>query len=366
MRLADIQEFIDPWTISQSILQPKINSYLTKNNHRTDNVWYPDVEIIFPERLLSVDHVQVVLFGSFFERIFETGNWPDKNYTFWCMCKRVKTILTEICSFPEDSIKCIPRYEIFSPGTSRSLSFETPLKLIYSGRLSSQKNIEFFLAFASSVAKLSSVPVDTFLLGKWDNRIPKHRGRFVIDSYQNNINKFLSKLNFNNPPVFIEDLDSEEWLNYLEGNSLLVSFSTSIAEDYGVSIAQAQETGTPVMVSDWGGHGDVEGRNVYSIPLKMIGESFSSDEKILLYAEKLAQTFLKDSDSLKRNKIVVMDQVSTHSTLNLRDFEKIRLNLMEKFGYEIGIFGQNLMSLYASSEKGKAFFNIVKNSMSGN
>ena len=361
MRLADIKEFIDPWTISQSILQPKIDSYLKNNNHRIDNVWYPDVEIIFPERLLNESTIQVVLFGSFFERIFETGNWPDKKYTFWCMCKRVENILTNVCLFPENSVKCIPRYEIFSKGTPKNLSFEKPIHLIYSGRLSSQKNIEFFLAFASSLEKLTDV--HTTLLGKWDDRIPKHRGRFIIDSYKSNINKFLSKLKFKNSPVFNEDLNSDEWLNCLKDNSLLLSFSTSIAEDYGVSIAQAQEIGTPLMISDWGGHGDVEGHNVYHVPVSMIGESFSADEKILLYAEKLAQTFMKDSSGF--NKAVGSEKVHSHEIefLNHRDFEKIRLGLMMKYGFEMGLFGQNLMSLYASSEKGKAFFNIVKTSM---
>lgn len=366
MRLADILEFIDPWTISQSILQPKINSYLKENNHRTDNVWYPDVEIIFPERLLNESNIQVVFFGSFFEKIFETGNWPEKNYTFWCMCKRVQNILTEVCGFPQASVKCVPRYKIFDHGSLKALRFDLPINLIYSGRLSSQKNIEFFLAFASSIEKLSSVDVHTTLMGKWDNRIPKHRGRFVIESYQNNINKFLSKLKFKNAPVFIEDLDSGEWLNYLEGNSLLASFSTSIAEDYGVSIAQAQEQGTPLIISDWGGHGDVEGCNVYHVPLNMIGESFSADEKILLYAEKLAQKFIKDPKSFNKNMANVKEQDVEGQMLNLRDFEKIRLVLMEKYGFEIGVFGQNLMSLYASSEKGKVFFNVVKNSMTGN
>lgn len=366
MRLADIKEFIDPWTISQSVLQPRINSYLKDNNHRTDNVWYPDVEIIFPERLLGEENIQVVLFGSFFERIFETGNWPDKNYTFWCMCKRVKNILTEVCSFPENSVKCIPRYNLFNRGTSKNIDFDKPVKLVYSGRLSSQKNIEFFLAFASSVDKLSSSAVHTILLGKWDNRIPKHRGRYVIDSYLSNINKFLSKLKFTNLPVFIEDLNTEEWLNYLEGNSLMVSFSTSIAEDYGVSVAQAQELGIPLMISDWGGHGDVEGSNVYHIPLNMIGESFSADEKILLYAEKLAQAFMKGPGTFSKNVISEKESKSEIQFLKLQDFEKIRQGLMEKYGFEMGLFGQNLMSLYASSEKGKAFFNVIKNSMAGN
>lgn len=365
MRLADILEFIDPWTISQSLLRPKIDSYLKANNYRTDNVWYPDVEIVFPERLLSETNIQVVLFGSFFEKIFETGNWPEKNYTFWCMCTRVKNILTGVCSFPEASIKCIPRYELFKKATLRSLSFDRPISLVYSGRLSSQKNIEFFLAFASSVETLSPVAVHTTLLGKWDNWIPKHRGRYIVDSYQTNIKYFLSKLKFKNAPVFIEDMGPEEWTNYLEGNSMLVSFSTSIAEDYGVSVAQAQELGTPLMISDWGGHGDVEGSNVYHVPLNAIGESFSPDEKILLYAEKLAQTFIKNPNFFHKDALLNKDQNSAGVVLNLRDFENIRLGLMHDHGFEMGLLGQNLMSLYASSEKGKVFFNIIKSKMAG-
>lgn len=366
MRLADILEFIDPWTISQSLLRPKIDSYLKTHNHRTDNVWYPDVEIVFPERLQNESDIQVVLFGSFFEKIFETGNWPEKKYTFWCMCTRVKNILTEVCSFPEDSVKCIPRYDLFEKAPLKTLNFDQPIKLVYSGRLSSQKNIEFFLAFAASVERLSSSPVYTMLLGKWDNWIPKHRGRYIIDSYQTNTHYFLSKLKFKNSPVFIEDMGPEEWLNYLEGNALLVSFSTSIAEDYGVSIAQAQELGAPLMISDWGGHGDVEGSNVFHIPVSMIGESFSPDEKILLYAEKLAHSFIKNPGSFCKNREVIKDQKAAGKMLNLRDFEKIRLSLMQEHGFEMGLLGQNLMSLYASSERGKVFFNIVKSKMTGN
>ena len=43
---------------------------------------------------------------------------------------------------------------------------------------------------------------------------------------------------------------------------VLVNFSTSPSEDFGVSVAQAQENGMGLVLSEWGAHLDVRGEDV--------------------------------------------------------------------------------------------------------
>jgi glycosyltransferase involved in cell wall biosynthesis len=65
--------------------------------------------------------------------------------------------------------------------------------------------------------------------------------------------------------TFLGDLGSH-WFNdpHLR-RAALVNLSTSHHEDFGISIAQAQARGMPIIVSDWFAHKDVRGDNVHFV-----------------------------------------------------------------------------------------------------
>lgn len=363
MKLPDIKEFINLWPKSLAVLQTRVLGFFERNNIPTDNVWFPDIDIVFPKSLNHQKKIQVVFFGGFPERIFESGNWPDKEFTFWCLSSQVQKILTKIFKFNDDVIHVIPRYELFSKGTEKAIDLHSDLQVVYSGRLSSQKNIEMFLAFASILQESLTVNVEILLMGEWDNHGPKHRGRYAINSYKEIVGAFNQSLNFKTPPVYLNDLDHDEWMGQLKSNCLMVNFSTFICEDYGVSVAQAQEAGIPMILSKWGGHCDVEASNVLWVDTHEIAESLSEKEVIILKAQNLVGKFLTNQ-LLKTEKNNYLD-ASTSAYIQLDDLYKIRKDLMSRYGQEMMLLGQDRLSLFASTDPGKSFFNHYSYFFSG-
>lgn len=363
MKLPDLKEFINDWPKSLTFLKTRVLEYFERENIDTSNVWFVDIDIVFPQSLLKKDSVQVVFFGGFPERIFESGNWPSIQYSFWCLSKKVNDVLIQLFKFPEDSIRVIPRYEIQSRSVEeRKLDLNSPMQIVYAGRLSAQKNIEMLLAFSSIMQEKLSSDVDILLLGEWDNHIPKNRGRFVIDSYEKRIKEFSDKLTFKKQPQFIHHLNHSEWPLLVGANSLMVNFSTFVCEDYGVAVAQGQSMGMPMLLSNWGGHCDVRGENVSLVNVSDVGESLLSFEGTLLKAEHVVRKFLSKELLCRK---VQEKKYTTFKTMSWMNLHIIRMNLIEVYGHEISMLGQDRLSLFASSNSGKKFFTAYSSLFSG-
>jgi glycosyltransferase involved in cell wall biosynthesis len=365
MKLSDVNEFINIWPKSMGILKSRIIHFIEREGLPVDNLWFPDIDIVFPHELSDKKEITVIFLGGFLERIFETGNWPDKKYTFFCLSSRVKRVLTKMFNFPDESIRVIPRREIFSESKKLiPLNLKDDLHLFYSGRFSSQKNIEMILAFYKALEEATTTKVTLTFFGEWDNNIPKNRGRYIIESYEKEIDEFIGKLPFKNPPQFITNLNSDEWIKKANAQSLLVNFSTFVCEDYGVSIAQAQEIGIPMLLSNWGGHGDVVGENIQLVPVSDIAESFAPFDVVMLKAQAVTKKFLSGSFP-KAPAFKTDDEKGTLTYLGLRELECIRHFSFHKHGQEICLLGQDRQSLFASSGPGKIFFKEYTQIFSG-
>lgn len=365
MKLPDLKEFINVWPSSLGILKEKVLAYFKINNIQIDNVWFPDIEVIFPFSLNNKSKIQVVLFGGFLERIFESGNWPDKEFTFWCLSSKVKKILIEVLDFPINSIRTIDRQSLFNkPQNPIDLDLDKISQIYYSGRLSSQKNIEMFLAFTSEFQKKVSREIEVTLFGDWDNHAPKNRGRYIIDSYQDAVVSFQKKLEFSSPPKFIHSLSHYEWPSQIKGNAMMANFSTFVCEDFGVSVAQSQELGIPMILSKWGGHCDVNAINSHWVDIDDIGESFSFEDKIVLKAKSVVNK-LFDKKLEKTISEISSASIVEYSFVDIYILQKMRIKAMEKIGNEISFMGQDRMSLFASTTSGKDFFKIFSNVFSG-
>lgn len=365
MKLLDIKEFINQWPKSLAVLKQRVLDYFERNKIATDNVWFPDIDIVFPQSLNNQENIQVVFFGGFPERVFETGNWPDKKFTFWCLSSKVQKILINLFNFVPASVNVISRYELFEKSSDeKKLDLNSDIQIIYSGRLSSQKNIEMLLAFSSILQEKTDKNIELLLLGEWDNHIPKHRGRYVIESYQKHIADFCEEINLQITPKFINHLGHHEWPELLGDNCLMANFSTFVCEDFGVSVAQAQALGIPMILSKWGGHCDVEAGNIHWVEVNEIGESFSSKEQILLKAQIVVEKFLSNKLNIA-NKSADFFVSDKREFISLADLQSIRMDLMKDYGNEMMLLGQDRLSLFASSTSGKKFFNDYASIFSG-
>lgn len=356
MKLPELNEFKNSWPSSLETLKSRVLDFFNRSGITSDNVWFADIDMVLPENLQNKKNIQVILFGGFLDRLFESGNWPEKNYTFWCLTPKIKQVMTELLDFEEEAIRVIPRYELFQKQSEeRSLSLEHDLKIIYSGRLSSQKNIEMLFFFAEYLKEKLNKDVSLVLLGSWDNHKPKSRGRFVFDSYEDHVRSIILKMNPTVNVIHQDDLDQHEWLGHCEGNSMLVNFSTFYCEDYGVAVAQAQELGLPMLLSKWGAHSDVTGKNIRLVDVQDIGESFTPVESISLKAQLVVNKFLQGKlETPTHDRERTVDKPEKY--LSLIDLNEFRKKAMSLNGQELGLAGRNLISLYAGSVKGKEFF----------
>jgi hypothetical protein len=93
----------------------------------------------------------------------------------------------------------------------------------------------------------------------------------------------------------------EQWTKTTVPSPVFISLSKFEKEDFGVSIAQAQAAGWPVILSDWGGHRDVLGSNVIRVPPRLIADYRESPSQQSRSAQRVAK-FIMTKLNLARRK----------------------------------------------------------------
>ena len=125
--------------------------------------------------------------------------------------------------------------------------------LLYTGRMSLQKNIESLVNSFAKVKDLVGGNVELWLAGPWDNiLLPYHGTRGLPGSYFTQFKSALIDKGLTNVR-FLGDLDEEELVGVYHASDLFVSFSTFNDDDYGMSIAEALMCGLPALLTQWGG-----------------------------------------------------------------------------------------------------------------
>jgi glycosyltransferase involved in cell wall biosynthesis len=135
---------------------------------------------------------------------------------------------------------------------------ETSTVLLYTGRMSMQKKVLELLDVFSKAIESDQIPKDTFLLlaGEFDKLgfefgdVYHHLG----ESFRN----FDRKLNTLSDEVksrikLLGKVENSKLNNYYNSADVFVSLSTYHDEDYGMSVAEAGMSGTPLLLSDWAG-----------------------------------------------------------------------------------------------------------------
>ncbi len=302
----------------------------------------------------SKEPIDIVLFGSFIQRFLETGNLPSGDYRFWALSSAVKKVYTDLLGFPAESISIIPRNSLFPLGEEKHLTGDT-FDLVHAGRISPVKNMEMFLLFAYYLQKDHQVKCRPVLFGDFDDIQHDHHGRILQKDYRHFIQTICSSLEWDIEPKFMGLYPSNEWSQHKELNSpVYCTFSTYSKEDFGVSVAQAQANGWPLILSAWGGHLDCSGQNIYKIPLERIGESIDELVVIKGKARALARDFVSSKESFISSGVVEPPQLP--APLSVSQLDQIRRKVVSKWGNEIQYITRQMTDHYADSQKGLLFF----------
>lgn len=339
----------------ESALRQKVNS---------SYIWCPDSWNTYPENIGN-QVVDVVLFGSFFERFLEFAHWPLQNIRLWVLCKRSKKNMIELLGLPADSIGVIKRDWLISRGEPIIPDYQMPFEMIYAGRISESKNIEMLLHVASLLQIQHGKKFSLSLLGDFDQETHLCSGEYNSHLFKERVFKLIENLKWNQPPKIVNGLNSSEWLKLDYVRPVLISLSTQIYEDFGVSLAQAQNLGWPAILSDWGGHADASSENTIFLNSSLIGKKFDSEADLLAVASLVASEInTKMSMTTKAPPPVEREDVIPE-ILALENLRKLVQRYIEKNGSSMLWAFRKNFATYASSENGKSFFSHYRRIYSG-
>ena len=245
---------IEPCLTSMSILVKKITSLHFSD--QSQNTWFPDV----PNSLSihNKDHpLNIIFFGSFFTRLLESGLWNHDHYKLFVLSTAIKEVMVKIFKFPPKKISVIPRYSLFPCLPIKKIILPKEFDLIFAGRLSATKNLEGLLLLVSFLQTEFMLDVNLHLFGDFDDEYHENLGRRIHSGYRHQIESLINDLPFSKKPYLYGRVESDEWISQNFHYPVFISLSTYMCEDYGVSVAQAQQAGWPCILSHWGGHIDV-------------------------------------------------------------------------------------------------------------
>lgn len=333
----------------------RIQTYLTKE-FGIENPWFLDSPNWSKfKRDKNNIPTDLVLFGSFIQRFLETGNLPSVDYRFWVLSTKVKDVLSTLFNFPVESLAVIPRVAITPKGEEKVFN-EKSFELVHSGRLSPVKNIEMFLLFAYYLQNDHGLECRPVLFGDFDDITHDQHGRIFPTDYRKKITSLSSSLDWKFTPRFEGLYPSDEWvINQKLNSPVFCSFSTYSKEDFGVSLAQAQEQGWPAILSSWGGHLDSIGDNIYHIPLEYIGESTDELSVIKGRARALARDFINKRAHFTPDK-VNKGKTQLPAPLSVSQLDQLRRSGIEKWGYEIQYITRQLTDHFADTNNGRLFY----------
>ncbi len=285
----------DQCNFSMKILWQRCEAYFKRHGITENERFYTDYHTGLQELNNSwaqSENLEVITFGDTVKKMFLTGNYPQKNLRFWNIGSRFKEIQDQLLFQGEDVVNAIPRYELFNYQDSKPIDWNKRIDFVFAGRLSRQKNIDFLILFVDELQRLE-IDCRLHLFGDYDERIQEHLGRQTKESAKTSLTHVIKSLECVKP-IFYGHVESEEWLKKDFSQPVVISLSTFFGEDFGVSIAQAQEKGWPVICSAFGGHLDILGNQVGLVSPSFMMNGLLCLEAKKILAEKAAQFFLKE------------------------------------------------------------------------
>jgi glycosyltransferase involved in cell wall biosynthesis len=342
----------DPCHRSMDLLKQLTSSWLETHFQISSPVFIDD-NSYFLNGFPDTEIVDIVFFGSHLEKFLRSGNWKKDQYRFWVMSQAVKNIFTNVYGFSEEQVALIPRYDLFPLGPD--INHGNTYDFVYSGRISPTKNIELLITSFSKFHQSLSKPAKLFIIGHSDNEVLP--GAKELDcNYKDALIDLVSRLKMNDHISFLPAQDSKSWIEEKSfKNPIIISFSNFLHEDYGVSIAQAQSKGWPTIISGWGGHLDVAGSNIMTLPYEYL-ENYHAFF-LTGYSLRIANYF-KNHFSFKEIPCT-QNRPSLPKTISLAEIDTQRRSMFEAFAPNLGLVEEYRHYDFFKTIKGKVYLNLL-------
>lgn len=239
--------------------------------------------------------------GNPLQLLTATDLWPKKErIRIWLLSTAHRQLLSTFSGIDLAHLGVIPRDKLFriKKQNLRQNLFKDDVHLVFSGRILKDKHVDLCLGVVFLLQEKLGTKVRFSICGP----------NLTKDERQS-LKEKLAQYAWKIKPTLKGDLGAD-WHKSFKGNPILLNLSTYLEEDFGVSVAQAQEAGWPVIISNWGGHRDVVGPNCLKVPVPLI---------IHEDAEKIANRILKD--------LSISEGTKVHPTPKITTFKSIEASL---------------------------------------
>ncbi|MCK5073152.1 MAG: glycosyltransferase [Bacteriovoracaceae bacterium] len=345
----DISRFAgDRCQTSIDILKVKVTNFFEEN--KLNRPYFADDLMEFGGNNVTED---VVLFGGYFPRFLESGNWPFENIRFWVICQSIKEVLTEIFKIPSKSVSVIPREKLFSVKSTKFPDTLDGLTFVHAGRISAVKNIELLIWTVYQLQKSYNKNVKLQLIGAFDDSTHDYWGVPDNHDYEKHVKHLIDELDWNEKPILCRMVGHDQWIKLLDKDSVFVSLSSYLSEDFAVSVAQAMEAGFPCILSDWGGHRDTESEQVLKIPANLIVPILKQVSLYKLSGLKIAKWILENSPCPEKK---LKQKMRFPESLSRSSLDGIRRTFVKKWGATCLHAARGKGWMFAETESGKRFY----------
>lgn len=125
------------------------------------------------------------------------------------------------------------------------------IKLLYSGRLSFQKNIDDVLDIIEVINNQYDFRVELTIVGGFDEIGLSLQGQFFSENaYQRKLTKRIEKFDWVN---YLGEKTPVELVKIIQDSDAFISLSTYHDEDYSLALNEAKQCGLPALITSWGG-----------------------------------------------------------------------------------------------------------------
>lgn len=307
--------------------------------------------------------IDLVFFGNFVRRFFESGNWHGSQFRLWVLSESVREVFVKIFGFNPNEVGLIERMILFPPKVSHLFSFhDQDLNLVYSGRVSPQKNIEHLIFFFHEVQKINPSATLT-IWGSFDNNQHDDYGRHTPVNYKEKISKLVNKLTWTTPPRFMGHVAPSDWISLSGVKPVLVNFSTYICDDFGVAVAQAQESGWPLIISLWGGHLSIK-HGAFFVSSSDIGKSFEDEVIIEARARALVHKLIDRNLFEEISSPALPLRTKVPSTISLSRIDTLRRDLAFRTAGPWQLLLRDRIDHYTDSAHGQKLYTSIRDILS--
>jgi glycosyltransferase involved in cell wall biosynthesis len=343
----------------QDLCQTSIELLLNrlKPHFNDEKLWVPD----HPEHFYQNDHSKIgenaILMGGFLRRVAEIPLWPEKPFRLWVLNSKVKQVMVELLHFPESAIGVVPRDRIEKRvAPAMPLDLDQPFTIFCSGRVSAVKNIEGICHFVHALQKLGA-HARLVIQGDFDNDRHENEGRRTLINFEGQLKACLQGLDWSYPPELLPKVDPNDWLVSEHPQKIYTSFSTYWCEDFNMGLTQAREAGWPILISDWGGNGEMIFAGEHLIDGRDIPSSHGHEAYLKGKAEALAKKFL--NKKFQRNEPRSENhgpQSELPRALDVQERREIYAKNLARWGREFLALTREQLDFFADTNAGGEFF----------